>query len=110
MVLPDTLFLTELFFRPLQGLACPHLVDIFRPLCRVHHNGHTVVGYLNNAKSDYSPAPVCFPGNAKLQLTFLRSQDHGLPVRQDAYFSIMGRHNQRLTVSIIKYVVTCYHL
>ena len=52
MVLPDALLLTELFLCPLQCLARPHLIDVLGALCRIHYNGHTVVGHLDNAKSD----------------------------------------------------------
>lgn len=46
MVLPDALLLTELFLCPLQCLARPHLIDVLGALCRIHYNGHTVVGHL----------------------------------------------------------------
>ena len=68
MVLPDALLLTELFLCPLQCLARPHLIDVLGALCRIHHNGHMVVGHLDNAKSDYCPVPVCFPWNTKPKL------------------------------------------
>ena len=71
MVLPDALLLTELFLCPLQCLARPHLIDVLGALCRIHYNGHTVVGPLDNAKSDYCPVPVCFPWNAKPKLALL---------------------------------------
>ena len=60
MVLPDALLLTELFLCPLQCLARPHLIDVLGALCRIHYNGHTVVGHLDNAKSCLlytSPSP-----------------------------------------------------
>ena len=55
------LLLTELFLCPLQCLARPHLIDVLGRSGRIHYNGHTVVGHLDNAKSDYCPVPVCFP-------------------------------------------------
>ena len=71
MVLPDALLLTELFLCPLKRLPGPYLIDILRPFRRIHKHGHTVVGHLDNAKSDYCPVPVCFPWNAKPKLALL---------------------------------------
>lgn len=90
MVLPDALLLTVLFLCPLQCLARPHLIDVLGALCRIHYNGHTVVGHLDNAKSDYCPVPVCFPWNAKPKPRPPVKPESSLPVRQDAYLSIMG--------------------
>lgn len=58
MILLDTLLLTQLFLRTLQGSLRTDSVDILRAFCRIHQHDHTVMRNVDTAHTDYGFGPV----------------------------------------------------